>query len=145
MIYYEWKHWEIWNSFVDRLKSTISKNSNSSIKPTYKCTHCNLTCQSKSHCFELIGYPNWWNPTKHQNSTRPSHATIAQKMEVIAFPKSLALLPTIDIGGKAFTTFMPLLNRAWMIDSGITNRMRFDVRQVSNFYSSFQNCVSTSP
>lgn len=108
-------------------------------------THCNLTCQSKSRCFELIGYPNWWNPTKHQNSTRPSHATIAQKMEVIAFPKSLALLPTIDIGGKAFTTFMPLLNRAWMIDSGITNRMRFDVRQVSNFYSSFQNCVSTSP
>ena len=30
-------------------------------KSTYKCTHCNQTGHTKSHYFELVGYPEWWD------------------------------------------------------------------------------------
>ncbi|KAK6925740.1 Retrotransposon gag domain [Dillenia turbinata] len=43
----------------DQPKATNLKNSNSSDKSAYKCTHCNQTGHSKSRCFELIGYPDW--------------------------------------------------------------------------------------
>ena len=51
----------------NRTKSTTPTNSTSSEKPTYKCTHCNQKGHSKSRCFKIIRYPDWWDPTRHQN------------------------------------------------------------------------------
>ena len=128
----------------DRPKVTNPKNSNHSDKPTYKCTHCNQTGHSKSRCFELIGYPDWWDPTRHRNSKRPSTTAVAKTKEDDAPPTSSALLTTADTGGKAFTTSTPVLNSAWIIDSGATDHMTFDVRQVTNLNPSSKNCVSTA-
>ena len=52
------------------------------------------------------------------------------------------MLTTTNIGGKAFTTSTPVLNSAWIIDSGATNHMAFNVRQVKNLNPSSQHCVS---
>lgn len=128
----------------DRPKATNPKHSNSSDKPTYKCTHCNQIGYSKSRCFELIGYPDWWDPTRHWNSKRPSPAVVAQIKEDDAPPTSSALVTITNTGGKVLTTSTPVLNSAWIIDSGATDHMTFDVRQVSNLNPSSQNCVCTA-
>ena len=93
-------------------------------------------------CFELIGYSNWWDPTRHRNSKRPSTTTIAQTKENDIPLMSSALLTTTNTGGKTFNTSTPVLNSAWIIDSGAIDHMTFDVRQVTNPNPSFQHCVS---
>ena len=128
----------------DRSKATNPKNSNSSDKPTYKCTHCNQTGHSKSRYFELIGYPDWWDPTRHRNSKRPSTVAVAPTTEDDVPTTSSALLTTTNTGGKVFTASTPVLNSAWIIDSGATDHMTFDVRQVTHLNPSSQNCVSTA-
>ena len=52
------------------------------------------------------------------------------------------MLTITNIGGKAFTTSTSVLNSAWTIDSGATNHMTFNVRQVKNLNPSSQHCVS---
>ena len=36
------------------------KTANGGEKSSYKCTHCNQTGLTKSRCYELVGYPEWW-------------------------------------------------------------------------------------
>ena len=33
-------------------------------KSEYICTHCGETGHTKLRCYELIGYPEWWDPPK---------------------------------------------------------------------------------
>ena len=47
-------------------------------------------------------------------------------------------------GGKVLNIFTPVSNSAWIIDSGATNHMTFDSRQVSPLKSSSQHYVSTA-
>ncbi|KAL2461978.1 cysteine-rich RLK (RECEPTOR-like protein kinase) 8 [Abeliophyllum distichum] len=75
-------------------------NSNNPNKQTYKCTHCNQTGHSKSRYFELIGYPDWWDPTRHQNSRRLSIAAIAQTKEEKDTTSPSALVTTTNTPSK---------------------------------------------
>ena len=47
-------------------------------------------------------------------------------------------------GGKVLNIFTLVSNSAWIIDSGATNHMTFDSRQVSPLKSSSQHSVSTA-
>ncbi|XP_038720920.1 uncharacterized protein LOC120013245 [Tripterygium wilfordii] len=40
------------------------------------CTHCGGTGHTKARCYELIGYPDWWDPAKAptKRTTQPSPA-----------------------------------------------------------------------
>ena len=49
-----------------------------------------------------------------------------------------------DHGGKFLNTFTPVIYSAWIIDSGATNHMTFDSRQVSSLRPSSQKIVSTA-
>ncbi|XP_068649541.1 uncharacterized protein [Aristolochia californica] len=43
------------------------------------CTHCGETGHIKSRCHELIGYPEWWDPTKaprRRNSKSNNHVSV---------------------------------------------------------------------
>jgi hypothetical protein len=33
-------------------------------KSSYKCTHCYQTGHSKDRCYELVGYPEWWDHSR---------------------------------------------------------------------------------
>ncbi|PWA66204.1 hypothetical protein CTI12_AA220330 [Artemisia annua] len=50
-------------------KSTGKKNS-------FTCTHCGEEGHSKQRCYEIIGYPEWWDFTKKPRK-KLSHATVA--------------------------------------------------------------------
>ncbi|KAL3522109.1 hypothetical protein ACH5RR_014943 [Cinchona calisaya] len=45
-------------AMVTRNRSKITKNFE---KSAYKCTHCDQSGHTKDRCYELVGYPEWWN------------------------------------------------------------------------------------
>lgn len=124
------------------------KTNNGTDKSTYKCTQCNQTGHTKSRCFELVGYPEWWDhsrDTRKKNSKRPSTAAIVEtKMEDDVAKKASALVLTANNGGKVLNISTPVFNSAWIIDYGATDHMTFDSRQVSTLNSSLQKIVSTA-
>lgn len=117
-------------------------------KSSYKCTHCHQTGHTKSHCFELMGYPDWWDhsrDSRKRNSKKPSSAAIVEtrKEDDVAGQIS-ALAAAAGNGGKVSNMSTLVSNSAWTIDSGATDHMTFDSRQVSPLKPSSQKFVSTA-
>ena len=95
-----------------------------------------------------MGYPEWWDhsyDSRKQNSKKTSTATIVEtKTEDDSGEKSLTLAAAAGNGGKVLNISTHVSNNAWIIDSGATDHMTFDSRQVSPLKSSSQNSVSTA-
>jgi hypothetical protein len=52
---------------LEKIRTSETQNSSYEIgkaKSEYVCTHCGETGHTKMKCYELIGYPEWWDPTK---------------------------------------------------------------------------------
>ena len=85
--------------------------------PTFKCTHCNKTGHTKSRCFEIMGYPDWWDHNRDQrkkDSKKTSTVAIAEiKTEANVDEKASALVATTDYDGKFLNTSTPVINSAW--------------------------------
>ena len=124
------------------------KTANGGDKSSYKCTHYNQTGLTKSRCYELVGYPEWWD------HSRDSLKKISKKASTIAIvetktednngEKSSALAAAVGNGGKVLNISTPVSNSSWIIDSSATDHMTFGSRQVSPLKSSSQHSVSTS-
>ena len=132
----------------DRIKSSYHKTNNGADKSTYKCTHCDQTGHTKSRCFELVGYPEWWDHNRDPRKKNPKQtstaAIVETKVEDEVAEKVSALATVIRIGGKVLNMSTVVTNSAWIIDSGATDHMTFDSRQVSNLKPSSQMSVSTA-
>ena len=118
----------------DQSKTNHPKTNPNIDKSTFKCTHCNKTGHTKSRCFEIVGYPDWWDHNHDQrkkDSKKTSTTVVAEiKTEANVAKKASALVAATDQGGKFLNTSTPVINSAWIIDSGATNHMTFDSRQV---------------
>ncbi|WJZ80412.1 hypothetical protein VitviT2T_000335 [Vitis vinifera] len=67
---------------------------------------------------------------RKKDSKKTSTATVAEiKTEANVAEKASALVAATDHGGKFLNTFTPVINSAWIIDSGATDHMTFDSRQ----------------
>ncbi|XP_059076198.1 uncharacterized protein LOC131875627 isoform X2 [Cryptomeria japonica] len=65
----------------NRPSQSTPKITNGADKSTYKCTHCNQTGHTKSHCFEHVGYPEWWDrsrDSRKKNSKKTSSAAFVE-------------------------------------------------------------------
>ena len=96
-----------------------------------------------------MGYPEWWDhsrDSRKKNSKKASTAAIVEtKTEDGSGEKSSALIAAAaGNGGKVLNISTHVSNSAWIIDSGATDHMTFDSRQVSPFKSSSQNSISTA-
>ena len=124
------------------------KTANGGDKSSYKCTHCDQTGHTKSRCYELVGYPEWWDhsrDSRKKNSKKASTTVIVEtKTEDDSGEKSSALVAAVGNGRKVLNISTHVSNSAWIIDSGATNHMTFDSRQVSPLKSASQNSVSTA-
>nr|CAN61270.1 hypothetical protein VITISV_020532 [Vitis vinifera] len=133
-------------NWQDQSKTNHPKINPNIDKSTFKCTHCNKTGHTKSCCFEIMGYPDWWDHNHDQwkkDSKKTSTAAVAEiKIETNVTEKASALVAATDYGGKFLNTSTPVINSAWIIDSGATDHMTFDSRQVSPFRPSSQKIVS---
>ena len=73
----------------NRSSQSQPKNTDGADKSTYKCTHCNQTGHTKSHYFELLGYPDWWDhirDSRKKNSKRTLSVVVLEtkKMNGVA-------------------------------------------------------------
>ena len=82
---------------------------------------------------------------RKKNSKKTSTAIVAEiKIEANVAEKAFALVAATDYGGKFLNTSTHVINSAWIIDSGATDHMTFDSRQVSPLRHSSQKIVSTA-
>ena len=106
-------------NWQDQSKINHPKTSPNIDKSTFKCTHCNKTGHTKSRCFELVRYPDWWDHNRDQrkkDSKKTSTAVVAKiKTEDNVAEKASTLVADIDHGGKFLNTFTPVINSAWII------------------------------
>ncbi|XP_059669452.1 uncharacterized protein LOC132314630 [Cornus florida] len=102
-----------------------------------------MTGHTKSRCFELVGYPEWWDYSRWKKNSMKTSATAVVKTEDDGAEKALVLVVTGDNGGKILNISTSVVNSAWIIDSGATDHMTFNSRQVSSLNSSSQHFVST--
>ena len=95
-----------------------------------------------------MGYPDWWDHNRDQRKKDCKKTLIATvveiKTEVNVAEKASALVAATDYGGKVLNTSTPIINSTWIIDSGATDHMTFDSRQVLSLKHSSQKIVSTT-
>ena len=79
---------------------------------------------------------------RKKDSKKTSTATVAKiKTKANVAQKASALVAATNYGGKFLNTFTPIINSAQIIDSGATDHMTFESRQVSTLRPSSQkNC-----
>ena len=132
----------------DQKRPIHPKIANGGDKSSYKCTYCDQTGHTKSRCYELVGYPEWWDhsrDSRKKNSKKASTTAIVEtKTKDDSGEKSSALAATVGNSGKVLNISTPVSNSAWIIDFGAMDHMTFDSRQVSPLKSSSQNFVSTA-
>ncbi|KAL5723467.1 hypothetical protein ACHQM5_006866 [Ranunculus cassubicifolius] len=77
------------SAMVIRNRSSSSNHkvsNNNAHKSISRCTHCNRTGHVKERCFEIVGYPEWWD-----------HNRDAQKKNGIAgYTSTVAAMATTD-------------------------------------------------
>ena len=82
-------------NWQDQSKTNHPKTDPNIDKSTFKCTHYNKIGHTKSRCFEIVGYPHWWDHNRDQqkkDSKKTSTAVVAEiKTEVDSTHGSLAL------------------------------------------------------
>lgn len=111
------------------------------------CTHCGDIGHTKSRCYNLIGYPEWWDPSKAPNckgktlTVTPSVSiAIAEKSP----PNATTLHTSSDSQGESFDNIASIGSSAWIIDSGSTDHLSFDIASVSQLKPFKQSVVPTA-
>ncbi|XP_024040431.1 uncharacterized protein LOC112098401 isoform X1 [Citrus clementina] len=84
---------------IDQHQSSETQNRSYEIgtsKLECMCTHCGGTGHTKSRCYELIGYPEWWDPTKapKRNSKTKNQAFAAMVKSSNSPEESSSLIAT---------------------------------------------------
>ncbi|KAL6326105.1 hypothetical protein AAG906_000980 [Vitis piasezkii] len=101
-------------NWQDQSKTNHPKTDPNIDKSTFKCTHCNKTGHTKSRCFEIVGYPDWWDHNRDQrkkDSKKTSTATIAEiKTEANVDEKASALIAATDYGDRSHPLDLPHKN-----------------------------------
>lgn len=77
--------------------SSKGKNSQGSGKQNnYVCTHCGESGHSKLRCYELIGYPEWWDFSKKPRKNITGKAALAISGESLPVQEE-TLMPTANV------------------------------------------------
>ncbi|KAI4348031.1 hypothetical protein L6164_008793 [Bauhinia variegata] len=94
-------------------------------KSSYKCTHYNQTGHTKDRCYELVGYPEWWDHSRASKKRNPKNISNVAEANIggNALGKGSAFIATTDTCGKALHISAPVSNSTWIIDSGATDHM----------------------
>uniref|UniRef100_A0A7N2L5L8 Uncharacterized protein n=1 Tax=Quercus lobata TaxID=97700 RepID=A0A7N2L5L8_QUELO len=103
-------------------------------KPERLCTHCGETGHTKARYYDLIGYPDWWDPAKApcKRNSKPNHqASVAVTKPSNDVAEASSLITTSGNIGKVFhTPASDSSSSTWIIDSGAMDHMTFDSQHV---------------
>ncbi|KAB5511940.1 hypothetical protein DKX38_028968 [Salix brachista] len=128
---------------------------------TKYCTHCGDTGHTKIRCYELIGYPEWWDPSKAPQKGKRSTGSVVPFNRSTGSPSSTpstsmavagksslntdatALHTTAETPGTQLDQPTPNESCEWIIDSGSTDHMSSDMPSISELKPS-ENCVMST-
>lgn len=100
------------------------------------------------HQLELGEALGWYDHNRDQqkkDSKKTSTAAIVEmKTQDDVAEKTSALITATDNGGQVLNISAPVTNSTWIFNSGTTDHMTFDSRQVSPLKPSPQKIVSTA-
>ncbi|RVX13340.1 Retrovirus-related Pol polyprotein from transposon RE1 [Vitis vinifera] len=100
-------------NWQDQSKTNHPKTCPNINKSIFKCTHCNKTGHTKSRCFEIVGYPDWWDHNHDQQKK---------------YSKKTSIVVVVEI--KTKTGFTENAS-ALIATTNYDDHMTFDSRQVS--------------
>ena len=128
--------------------SGTMKNRNNSSAGKYTglvCGHCGESGHSKQRCYEIIGYPEWWDFSKKPRKKFAGKAMMttaeAQTTAADKLPVADNLPPTVTVAhssstGKANTFSAITKDNKWIIDTGASDHMVRDTGQLQSLHSS---------
>ncbi|KAJ1386643.1 gag-polypeptide of LTR copia-type [Sesbania bispinosa] len=85
-----------------------AKQSKGSEKGNYKCTQCNKDGHTKERCYEIIGYPEWWDHSRasKKNSKRNPTVVVVTAIDK-EDDKGMMLATTAGSDDSNVQTFVP--------------------------------------
>lgn len=87
---------------------------------TFKCTHCGEEGHSKAKCYEIIGYPNWWDFSKRPRK-KVGQATVATSTSETQELTPPMAAHTSTSSGKS--QYKNTHSNDWIIDTGASDHM----------------------
>lgn len=104
------------------VKEKEKEKSSNNKKNNFVCTHCGEEGHSKQRCYELVGYPEWWDfskrPRRKVGQTSMATTKGDDGTPVAAHTESFS-----DHGKPTISRFF---SHEWVIDSGATDHMTND-------------------
>ncbi|OMO65653.1 hypothetical protein CCACVL1_21443 [Corchorus capsularis] len=148
------------------LHVTTSANAAQSHTTRLRCDHCNKTGHTKSHCYELVGYPSHWQKGKTDKDKRKPHAKAGSSNPKAMFPtchvaKTIDASPIAGLTSEQYNQLISLLNiektnivddfsgkttndsNVWIIDSGASDHM-ISSKSKLDHYQSFSKPLSVN-
>lgn len=132
------------SALVTKHRPNYPRSENNMGRSNLKCFHCQKTGHTKNKCYELVGYPEWWDHTRKTQRVSSNIASGGTKREDTSTNQPSAYVMTPCSEGKVFNASISSTHNTWIIDSGATDHMTFDSRHMSPLRSSNQKFVSTA-
>ena len=104
------------------------------------CTHCGESNHSKQRCYEIIGYPDWWDFTKKPQKNIGAMLTSTEGKQV----QPTANVVHLGILVKASVLSVTSKNSTWIIDIGASNHMIRDSAKLKSLKPHSQSVISTT-
>nr|GEZ33881.1 putative ribonuclease H-like domain-containing protein [Tanacetum cinerariifolium] len=131
----------MYNSRRDKLQTFnlhVKANDITQNKTHLKCGNCGMTRHTTEQCFELIGYPGWWNDghkkgNKNQGQKRGKASaanTDTDRKNSTGFEGMAATTINEEDGSFSMSTTQNYninQKQSWIIDCGATDTMTYDL------------------
>lgn len=122
----------------NRTQNTKGRNNKGN---TLNCTHCGEDGHSKTKCYELIGYPEWWDFTKKPKKKIGQAATV-KSSQTVEMTTPIAAHTSTNTGMSISN--QKNQNNRCIIDTGATDHMTNDPAKLIRYHTPKQANVKTA-
>ncbi|XP_061338432.1 uncharacterized protein LOC133285237 [Gastrolobium bilobum] len=110
---------------------------------TLVCSHCGESGHSKTRCYKIVGYPEWWDFNKRPRRKVLSKA-LQSSTEGESSPHPRANAVYEGILGNSLTLSAHSRNSSWIIDTGASDHMIRDASALQNCFPCPTTTITTA-
>lgn len=116
--------------------------------PEHKFTHCGGSKHTRTGCYELIGYLDWWDHSETPCNNRSKSLNISSNSYPVSPAVSTTSAPAstsvATTGTQGYVLYSSSKKHTWIIDTGATDHMTFDPGQIASHTPSSQSVLSNA-